>query len=208
MSKLCPTIKNAALHPVVLTPRQRREQPVSESAITRRTLCADVAVSNMNSWRCAEIDELSSQHWKHSSNWRIRPGRRSLHIQKHTCSSCGYPAAKIRQCKLRYWDDWEVWEGFDSGRGLIRNRQLGREGQEKKDYRYWTYATHERRSKTIQERLPNWRTKGCPWTFYHFCMRDEYGELIAWEMAADWLLMVSSRLRSKLQMPSIAWNWG
>ncbi|MCJ1301148.1 60S ribosomal protein L37A [Hypocenomyce scalaris] len=25
------------------------------------------------------------------------PGRRSLHIQKHTCSSCGYPAAKIRQ---------------------------------------------------------------------------------------------------------------
>lgn len=25
-------------------------------------------------------------------------GRRSLHIQKHTCSSCGYPAAKIRQC--------------------------------------------------------------------------------------------------------------
>ncbi|KAL8889942.1 MAG: hypothetical protein Q9215_002867 [Flavoplaca cf. flavocitrina] len=27
-------------------------------------------------------------------------GRRSLHIQKHTCSSCGYPAAKIRQCAL------------------------------------------------------------------------------------------------------------
>ncbi|KAL8839055.1 MAG: hypothetical protein Q9170_001891 [Blastenia crenularia] len=27
-----------------------------------------------------------------------RCGRRSLHIQKHTCSSCGYPAAKIRQC--------------------------------------------------------------------------------------------------------------
>merc|ERR1712000_519256 len=26
-----------------------------------------------------------------------RCGRRSLHIQKHTCSSCGYPAAKIRQ---------------------------------------------------------------------------------------------------------------
>ncbi|KAL5331693.1 hypothetical protein ACEPPN_001229 [Leptodophora sp. 'Broadleaf-Isolate-01'] len=25
--------------------------------------------------------------------------RRSLHIQKHTCSSCGYPAAKIRQCE-------------------------------------------------------------------------------------------------------------
>jgi ribosomal protein L37E len=25
-------------------------------------------------------------------------GRRSLHIQKHTCSSCGYPAAKTRKC--------------------------------------------------------------------------------------------------------------
>ncbi|PQE24305.1 60S ribosomal L37 protein [Rutstroemia sp. NJR-2017a BVV2] len=24
-------------------------------------------------------------------------GRRSLHIQKHTCASCGYPAAKTRQ---------------------------------------------------------------------------------------------------------------
>ncbi|TAQ86157.1 hypothetical protein B7494_g5516 [Chlorociboria aeruginascens] len=48
--------------------KKPREHPASESAITRRTLCADVAVS-----------------------------RRSLHIQKHTCSSCGYPAAKIRQ---------------------------------------------------------------------------------------------------------------
>ncbi|KAF7918473.1 uncharacterized protein EAE98_009716 [Botrytis deweyae] len=27
-----------------------------------------------------------------------RCGRRSLHIQKHTCSGCGYPAAKTRQC--------------------------------------------------------------------------------------------------------------
>ncbi|KAI1212847.1 60S ribosomal protein L37 [Annulohypoxylon truncatum] len=25
------------------------------------------------------------------------PRRRSLHIQKHTCSSCGYPAAKTRK---------------------------------------------------------------------------------------------------------------
>ncbi|KAI0153545.1 ribosomal protein L37e [Pestalotiopsis sp. NC0098] len=27
-----------------------------------------------------------------------RCGRRSLHIQKHTCASCGYPAAKTRKC--------------------------------------------------------------------------------------------------------------
>ncbi|ENH61927.1 60S ribosomal protein L37, partial [Fusarium oxysporum f. sp. cubense race 1] len=26
-----------------------------------------------------------------------RCGRRSLHVQKHECSSCGYPAAKIRK---------------------------------------------------------------------------------------------------------------
>ena len=32
------------------------------------------------------------------ANGLLSPGRRSLHIQKHTCSSCGYPAAKIRQC--------------------------------------------------------------------------------------------------------------
>lgn len=28
-----------------------------------------------------------------------RCGRRSFHIQKKTCSSCGYPAAKMRRCK-------------------------------------------------------------------------------------------------------------
>ncbi|PKS12066.1 hypothetical protein jhhlp_001362 [Lomentospora prolificans] len=33
-----------------------------------------------------------------STTWngsRIR--RRSLHIQKHTCASCGYPSAKVRK---------------------------------------------------------------------------------------------------------------
>ena len=29
-----------------------------------------------------------------------RTGRRSLHVQKHTCSSCGYPAAKMRKCQF------------------------------------------------------------------------------------------------------------
>ncbi|RMZ72959.1 60s ribosomal l37 [Pyrenophora seminiperda CCB06] len=34
--------------------------------------------------------------------WRTRTdrsclGQRSLHIQKHTCASCGYPAAKTRK---------------------------------------------------------------------------------------------------------------
>ena len=30
----------------------------------------------------------------------IRCGRRSFHLQKSTCSSCGYPATRIRKCKL------------------------------------------------------------------------------------------------------------
>lgn len=29
-----------------------------------------------------------------------RCGRKSFHIQKHTCSGCGYPAARKRTCKL------------------------------------------------------------------------------------------------------------
>ena len=28
-----------------------------------------------------------------------RCGRRTFHIQKTTCSSCGYPAARIRKCE-------------------------------------------------------------------------------------------------------------
>ncbi|KAF4448199.1 60S ribosomal protein L37 [Fusarium austroafricanum] len=32
-------------------------------------------------------------------------GRRSLHIQKHECSSCGYPAAKIRKSSTDNWSE-------------------------------------------------------------------------------------------------------
>jgi ribosomal protein L37E len=31
----------------------------------------------------------------------IRCGRRSFLLQKSTCSSCGYTAARIRKCKIR-----------------------------------------------------------------------------------------------------------
>ncbi|KAG8057867.1 hypothetical protein GUJ93_ZPchr0002g24460 [Zizania palustris] len=44
----------------------------------------------------------------------IRCGRRSFHLQKSTCSSCGYPAARIRKCKLR--DDTML--PFPSSRSL------------------------------------------------------------------------------------------
>ncbi|KAL8982410.1 MAG: hypothetical protein Q9205_003070 [Flavoplaca limonia] len=43
------------------------------------------------------IDDITKLEDTLTHNDEGRCGRRSLHIQKHTCSSCGYPAAKIRQ---------------------------------------------------------------------------------------------------------------
>ncbi|KAH7185564.1 60S ribosomal protein L37 [Fusarium flagelliforme] len=43
---------------------------------------------------------MESSIKKRHRNWTIasvEECRRSLHIQKHECSSCGYPAAKIRK---------------------------------------------------------------------------------------------------------------
>ena|SRR5277367_1337976 len=82
-----------------LTISQRREPPASESAITRRTLCAVAAVSSA----IQDPGIYSRRAGLHCMNRAPTnslnyTGRRSLHIQKHTCSSCGYPAAKIRQC--------------------------------------------------------------------------------------------------------------
>ncbi|KZZ87688.1 Ribosomal protein L37e [Ascosphaera apis ARSEF 7405] len=40
-----------------------------------------------------------------------RCGRRSLHIQKHTCASCGYPSAKVR--------------GYNWGEKALRRKTTG-----------------------------------------------------------------------------------
>ena len=47
---------------------------------------------NINGWCCT-----GKRHNKTHTLCR-RCGRRSFHIQKSTCSSCGYPAARIRKC--------------------------------------------------------------------------------------------------------------
>ncbi|KAI9841652.1 MAG: hypothetical protein M1838_003488, partial [Thelocarpon superellum] len=51
--------------------------------------------------RSAGFTEEDVQKWEKGGGKKAddekEPSRRSLHIQKHTCSSCGYPAAKIRQ---------------------------------------------------------------------------------------------------------------
>ncbi|KAA8575930.1 hypothetical protein EYC84_006095 [Monilinia fructicola] len=65
-----------------------------------------------------------------------RCGRRSLHIQKHTCSGCGYPAAKTRQY------NW------------------GEKAKRRKDHRYRSHASLEGSPKKIQEWIPNRCTKG------------------------------------------------
>lgn len=48
----------------------------------------------------------------------------------------------------------------------IPYRQLGREGEEEKDHRYWTHAPHEGSSTQIQERFPDRSTKGCQRTIH------------------------------------------
>lgn len=46
-----------------------------------------------------------------------RCGRRSFHIQKKTCSSCGYPAAKMR----RYAQHYKAMKRRTDGTGRMRH---------------------------------------------------------------------------------------
>ncbi|ODQ50532.1 60S ribosomal protein L37 [Saitoella complicata NRRL Y-17804] len=65
-----------------------------------------------------------------------RCGRRSFHVQKHTCSSCGYPAAKTR--KFNWSDKGKRRKTTGTGRmshlkDVYRRFQNGfQEGQAKK----------------------------------------------------------------------------
>ena len=95
--------------------QQRRVPALSASATTRRTLCADAAVSLRSSG--SPLFRARSPRTRHKASIQnfglllILPsnlGRRSLHIQKHTCSSCGYPAAKIRQCVPSSRTSWPL----------------------------------------------------------------------------------------------------
>lgn len=95
-----------------LTSNQPRVPRPLVNATTRRTHCADAAVSSYPSplrrQRCKGTSPEPENYLDRKTLPRETsavltasiPGRRSLHIQKHTCSSCGYPAAKIRQCTL------------------------------------------------------------------------------------------------------------
>lgn len=77
------------------------------SATIKRTPCVDAAVGCLalsspaiSQTKGQPLHDSQNAYANHETqaNRALFPGRRSLHIQKHTCSSCGYPAAKIRQC--------------------------------------------------------------------------------------------------------------
>ena len=87
--------------------QQRRVPRPLASATIKHILYADAAVGFRPLPACYKLDQrpllhdppnAHAQHDTQANLVPLTPGRRSLHIQKHTCSSCGYPAAKIRQC--------------------------------------------------------------------------------------------------------------
>jgi len=98
-------------------------------------------------------------------------GKRSLHVQKHTCASCGYPAAKTRKCMFSPFLELiypTVEEAADNELKDMYwhdgNRQLEREGQEKKDHRFRTHSLPQDCRPQVCQRFPKWSTKGFPGT--------------------------------------------
>jgi hypothetical protein len=82
---------------------QPRVLDLSASATTRRTFCADAAVCNSHHHRRRRRYDCSrsissSSYWTRNADGGPHTGSRSLHVQKHTCSNCGYPSASIRKC--------------------------------------------------------------------------------------------------------------
>ncbi|SGZ21243.1 BQ5605_C021g09346 [Microbotryum silenes-dioicae] len=56
----------------------------------------------MDSWNgMAGTSSFGKRHTKTHTLCR-RCGRRAFHKQHKSCASCGYPAAKIRSCKLPF----------------------------------------------------------------------------------------------------------
>ena len=54
----------------------------------------------VSSVRLVDDPDRHCEHWGEARLTGCSLGRRSMHIQKHTCAGCGYPAAKIRKCRF------------------------------------------------------------------------------------------------------------
>jgi hypothetical protein len=77
---------------------QPRVLDLSASATTRRTFCADAAVCNSHHPTTTTALDQSLLLGSEMLTDDPPTGSRSLHVQKHTCSNCGYPSASIRKC--------------------------------------------------------------------------------------------------------------
>lgn len=63
---------------------------------------------NVQLWQAPQQDARPVQTLRYARTERIgrgrngmliyHEGRRSLHVQKHTCANCGYPSASVRKC--------------------------------------------------------------------------------------------------------------
>jgi hypothetical protein len=98
--------------------------------------------------------------------------RRSLHNQKKTCASCGYPAAKIRKCT----SPTSRYRAHPEGQTLTAHHsQLVREGEAQKGHRYRPHAVPQHSVEEVQERLPDRRPQGRSGRHgYPFCINGCY----------------------------------
>jgi hypothetical protein len=73
--------------------RQAPQQDAHSVPSLRYVNEQDIALAMGENW-------LEKDMGMRTNNWTT--GRRSLHIQKHTCSSCGYPSASVRKCMSKH----------------------------------------------------------------------------------------------------------
>jgi ribosomal protein L37E len=74
-----------------------------------------------------------------------RCGRRSYHIQKARCASCGYPAARLRKCTHFLLDPSPIiWSlpllELVIHPSLSMHRQLVQQGPQEEDDWFWPHA--------------------------------------------------------------------
>ncbi len=92
----------------------------------------------------------------------VSNSRRSLHNQKKTCASCGYPAAKIRKCMFETPAGFGIprEDGPEDDPLTGAHRQLVREGEAQKGYRYRPHEVPQHSVEEVQERLPDRHPQG------------------------------------------------
>ena len=117
-----------------------------------RTPCGPLAACKMG--KCGKGTGSFGKRRNKSHTLCVRCGRRSWHLQKSKCSSCGYPAARVRSCacpRRRARAQWGRWRLTRMRRA---RRQLGQEGYRPQDHGDWPLPLLEGAAAQVQERLP------------------------------------------------------